>query len=160
MSAVPAYRFRPVRARDHAMLVRWRSFEHVHCWWGDPDPAEDSADARVARWIVSLRDRPFAYLQDYDVHGWPDHPFRHLPPGARGIDLFIGPPEMLGRGHGTGFIRQRLAGLFREGAPAVCVDPHPDNARAIAVYERAGFRVVGPPRDTRWGRMLPMEAWR
>jgi len=38
-------------------------------------------------------------------------------------------------------------------------DPHPDNARAIRAYEKAGFAAVSGPLDTRWGRAILMESW-
>lgn len=63
---------------------------------------------------------------------------------------------MIGLGHGSGLMAQRMRSLFAEGAPTIAVDPHPDNALAIAAYRRVGFEVFGPPRGTKWGRILPM----
>jgi aminoglycoside 6'-N-acetyltransferase len=40
----------------------------------------------------------------------------------------------------------------------VATDPHPDNARAIAACEKAGFRIAGNPVQSEWGLILPMEA--
>jgi aminoglycoside 6'-N-acetyltransferase len=50
--------------------------------------------------------------------------------------------------------------LFAAGAPAIGTDPHPENLRAIRAYEKAGFRVVSPAEETKWGRVIRMEAWR
>jgi len=142
------------------MLVEWRSNPHVRAWWSAAEPydAADLADPRVARWIVSNAGRPFAFIQDYTVHGWDDHPFAYLPTGSRGIDQYIGDPEMVGVGHGSAFIAMRMQALFAEGAPVIATDPHPDNARAIAVYRKLGFEPVGPPQETQWGLALPMLA--
>ena len=132
-------------------------------WWGPPedeDPADALADPHVRAWIVTAAGRPFAYAQDYDPHAWDAHPFAHLPAGSRGIDQYIGEPDMLDRGHGTAFVRQQCAMLFGEGAPAIGTDPHPDNARAIRAYQKAGFAVAGGPVETLWGRALLMESWR
>ena len=132
-------------------------------WWGEPDveDAEDTlADARVAMWIVEHGCRPFAYAQDYSPHDWADHPFAHLPPGARGIDQYIGEPDMVGRGHGSLFVRAHCDRLFAAGAPAIGTDPHPDNGRAIRAYEKAGFTIASEPLDTIWGRAILMERWR
>ena len=112
----------------------------------------------VSRRIVAHNGKPFAYMQDYSVHAEPDHHFAHLPPGSRGTDQYIGGPAMLGRGHGTALIRQRMAELFAAGAPALGTDPHPDNARAIAVYGKLGFLISGLPQQTPWGLVLPMLA--
>ena len=115
---------------------------------------------RVARWIVSMAGRPFAYMQDYTVHGWKDHPFFQLPEGCRGIDQFIGEPDMIEKGHGSAFIAERVKALFEEGAPVIATDPHPDNARAIAAYKKSGFREFGAPQETSWGPILPMKIGR
>ncbi|MES0862813.1 GNAT family N-acetyltransferase [Ruegeria sp. SCPT10] len=110
--------------------------------------------------MVSIDAKPFAYIQDYTVHGWPDHHFIDLPHGSRGIDQFIGPSDMVGLGHGTRFIGARMQALFQAGAPVIGTDPHPENARAIAVYKKLGFKALGPARETRWGLILPMVAAR
>ncbi|WP_415919806.1 GNAT family N-acetyltransferase [Tateyamaria sp. SN6-1] len=162
MSPTRRYRFRPVRRDDRDLLMRWQRADHVRRWWGTGDPLSDQdlADTRVARWIVSQDDRPFAYMQDYDVHGWADHHFAHLPAGSRGIDQYIGVADMLGAGHGPGFMNQHLHTLFAKGAPVIATDPHPENARAIAAYRKCGFAPAGPPQDTPWGRILPMTTQR
>ena len=160
---MPAYEFRPVTRDDLALLRDWRRRPHVIEWWGEPDvedPEETLADARVAMWMVAHDGRPFAYAQDYGPHDWPGHPFAHLPPGARGIDQYIGEPDMVGRGHGSCFVRAHCDRLFAAGAPAIGTDPHPDNARAIRAYEKVGFRKVSGPVDTRWGKAVLMECRR
>jgi aminoglycoside 6'-N-acetyltransferase len=153
--------FRRVTMMDLQLLESWQRTADVARWWGDDAPFEESdlGDSRIAMWIVSLKGRPFGYMQDYPVHAWEGHHFGYLPAGARGIDQYIGVPEMIGRGYGTAFIRQRLASLFAAGVPVVATDPHPDNSRAIAAYEKVGFEVVGPRQETEWGLILPMEAW-
>lgn len=144
------------------MIAAWQGQPHVRAWWDAATPydADDLADPRVARWIVETGGRSFAFMQDYTVHGWDEHHFAQLPPGSRGIDQFIGEAEMIGHGHGTAFIAARLWALFEAGAPVVATDPHPDNGRAIAAYRKVGFKVFGPPQDTRWGLILPMQATR
>lgn len=149
------YTFRRAIVSDLTCLNAWRQTAPVAEWWDDDFEADDLNDPRVAPWIVSL-DHPFAYIQDYDVHGWADHYFAHLPPGSRGIDQFIGVPDMLNQGHGATFIAMHVGHLFEAGAPMVATDPDPRNARAIAAYEKVGFKVSGPPKDTKWGRILPM----
>ena len=161
MTDTARYRFRAATMADLGLVARWLKAPHVSLWWSSDTPFDEEklADPRVSRWIVSLGERPFAYMQDYAVHGWPEHHFDYLPDGARGIDQYIGEADMIGKGHGTGFIGQRMRDLFGEGVPVLAVDPSPENTRAIAVYEKLGFRIVGPARDTPWGTILPMEAW-
>lgn len=160
MATTNQYSFRKVTLHDRDMLTGWRSNAHVREWWDPSEPYDEAAlaDPRVARWIVSYAERPFAFIQDYTVHGWEEHHFAHLPKGSRGIDQYIGDPEMVGVGHGSAFIAMRMQALFDEGAPVIATDPHPDNARAIAVYKKLGFEPFGPPQQTRWGLILPMLA--
>ncbi|WP_421723330.1 GNAT family N-acetyltransferase [Bauldia sp.] len=160
MPETKSYSFRQVTMRDVPLLMDWRSRPHIRRWWdaGEPYDQDEIDDPRVARWIVALDGRPFAFMQDYAVHGWEEHHFAHLPEGSRGIDQYIGEPEMIGRGHGSAFIANRMKDMFDAGAPVIATDPHPDNARAIAVYEKLGFRAVGSPRETAWGLILPMHA--
>ena len=157
----PTYAFRRAALADLPLLRSWTAQPHVREWWseGDPFDASDLASPLFAPWIVEAGGRPFAYMQDYAVHGFEaNHHLGFLPRGARGIDQFIGEPDMIGRGHGTGFIGARMRALFDGGAPAIGTDPHPDNARAIAVYAKLGFRVAGEPVETEWGLVLPMAA--
>jgi len=157
-----AYRMRPLQPADLALVSQWRAQPHVRRWWGDPgvEPEwEKLRDPRQALWIVELDRRPLGFIQDYDVHGWSPHPFDYLPPGSRGMDVFIGDPEALGQGHGAAFIRAHVDGLFRAGAPAVGIDPHPDNSAARRAFEKAGFSRVSGPVKTPWGTAVLMERW-
>lgn len=160
MTETRKYTFHKATPADLALLLEWQSRPHVRAWWDGPEPdnERDFEDPRVTRWIVKTGGRPIGYMQDYTVHGWDNHHFRELPKGSRGIDQFIGEPDMVGKGHGPAFIAQRLQRLFKEGAPVIATDPDPGNAQAIAAYRKAGFLEFGPPQDTPWGRILPMKA--
>jgi aminoglycoside 6'-N-acetyltransferase len=162
MMTARRYAFRKVTMGDLGLLMQWQAHPHVGEWWGSGDPydQDDLRDPRVSRWIVSVDGRPFAFMQDYSVHGWDDHHFAGLPHGSRGIDQYIGDPDMIGIGHGPAFIGARMQTLFDAGAPVIATDPHPENRRAIAVYARLGFKVSGPPQQTPWGVILPMLATR
>ena len=135
---------------------------HVVEWWGPPEVEPEAVklgDGRIDMWVIELAGRPFAFAQDYDPHAWTPHPFSHLPDGARGIDQYIGEPQMLGRGHGSAFVLEHCNRLFSAGAPTIGTDPHPDNVRAIRAYEKAGFVATSQPVETRWGRAILMERW-
>lgn len=157
------YTFRRADSSDLDLLNAWILEPEVARWWIDADglPApgfdEDylaEADTRV--WIVGLAGCPIAFLQDYDPHAWPGHHFAYLPTGSRGIDQFIGAPKLIGCGHGSRFITQFTNDLLAFGVPAIGTDPHPDNARAIRAYEKAGFVGHGETL-TDWGPAILME---
>lgn len=145
MSGNPkAYTFLPATAEDLPRLRAWLQTPQVVRWWGDPAEQfhlleEDLNDPRMVMWIVLFEGRPFAYVQDYAVHSWPQPHFEHLPAGSRAIDAFVGEPDMLGRGHGSAFLRLVAERLKAEGAPVVAIDPDVDNARARRAYAKAGF---------------------
>lgn len=162
MKTARKYEFRQITMDDLDLLMEWQARPHVREWWGSGEPydQEKISDPRVLRWIVSTDERPFAFMQDYTVHGWEDHHFAQLPKGSRGIDQYVGDPDMIGVGHGSAFISARMQALFDEGAPIITTDPHPDNKRAISVYKKLGFEPSGPRQETRWGLILPMLARR
>jgi aminoglycoside 6'-N-acetyltransferase len=139
------YAFRPMSAADLPLFQQWVAMPHVRQWWGDPDKefelvSEDLNHPSMQQFIVAANGRPFAYLQCYDPAAWPDNGLGQQPAGARGIDQFIGEPDMVGRGHGSSLIRTFVAGVLAQGAPRVITDPNPQNARAIKAYKKAGFR--------------------
>lgn len=157
------YTFRRMTEADLPMLRLWLQMPDWRLWWGDPEEelatlAADLHEPGMRLWIVEYGGEPFAFLQDYRVHEWADHPYRDLlPEGAYGIDQSIGLSEMLGRGHGSAFITQHVETLLADGAPCIVTDPHPKNARAIRAYEKAGFtRFCELQEAGDWGPVLLM----
>ncbi len=140
---MPACAFRAMRATDLPLVWRWLQTPNVSHWWGDPDEQYelvrgDLDHPDMDQFIVSLDDRPFAYLQCYRLSAW-NQGFGEHPAGTRGVDQFIGEPDLVGRGHGSQFIRQFVDEAFENGTPRVVTDPDPVNGRAIRAYEKAGF---------------------
>lgn len=142
------------------MLAQWLALPHVAEWWDDPETEiqhirEHMESISVEPLIVELSGRPIAYLQTYDPHLEDGHPYQDQPFGTLGIDLSIGPAEMLGLGHGSALLRQFVDQLFDEGVPRVIIDPDPTNSRAIRAYEKAGF-VAFDTRTSAYGPALMM----
>lgn len=73
------------------------------------------------------------------------------------MDVYIGELDLIGIGHGSSVVRQHVDHLMSCGAPAVGIDPHPENHAARRAFEKAGFKVVGGPVETRWNRAILME---
>lgn len=147
------YEFRPMTADDLPFIVEWLKKPHVMQWWGDTHEQFELVRADLEceamdQFVVGIEGRPFGYLQCYDPQVWPDNGLGDHPAGTRGIDQFIGEPDLVDRGHGSAFIRTYVEGLFAQQAPRVITDPDPSNARAIRAYEKAGFQqrdVVNTP---------------
>ena len=148
----PEYAFRPMAAADLPLIRRWLALPHVREWWGDPEQQYrlvrgDLEEPAMDQYIVSAMGSPLGYLQCYDVAAW-NSGFGAQPAGTRGIDQFIGEPDMIGRGHGSALIRRFVDDRLESGAPRVVTDPDPANLRAVRAYEKAGFerdRMVDTP---------------
>jgi aminoglycoside 6'-N-acetyltransferase len=143
---VPPYVFRPMTAADLPMIRRWLALPHVREWWGDPAEqyelvSGDLNEPAMDQFIVSTGGSDFGYIQCYDLTAW-NSGFGEQPAGTRGIDLFIGEPVMIERGHGSGLIRAFVDNKLAQGVPRMLTDPDPDNPRAIRAYEKAGFEKV------------------
>jgi aminoglycoside 6'-N-acetyltransferase len=138
--------------RDLALVRDWLARPHVREWWGDRDEqfglvSGDMNEPAMDQYIVSFKDVPFGYLQCYRLTDW-NICFGPQPDRTCGIDQMIGEAEMVGRGHGSAFIRAFIEDLIASGTPRVVVDPDPENTRAIRAYEKAGFtrdRLVDTP---------------
>jgi aminoglycoside 6'-N-acetyltransferase len=139
-----AYTFRPMSADDLPVIRRWLEMPHVSEWWHDPAEqfelvSGDLAHPDMAQFIVAADEKEFAYLQCYNVNAW-NTGFGPQPEGTRGLDQFIGEASMVGRGHGSAFVRAFADQLLAAGTPRLVIDPAPANAQAIRSYEKAGFR--------------------
>ena len=148
----PDYVFRPMSSGDLSWIRRWLETPEVRRWWGRPDEqyalvSGDLDHPDMDQFIVSVDGHPFGYLQCYALTTW-NQGFGQHPLKTRGIDQFIGVSDMIGRGHGSGFIRQFVEDLLTSGIPRVVTDPDPDNGRAVRAYAKAGFeseRLVETP---------------
>jgi aminoglycoside 6'-N-acetyltransferase len=139
----PDYVFRPMTSADLPLVRCWLALPHVVEWWGDPDEqyalvSSDLDEPAMDQYIVSMAGNPFGYLQCYDLTAW-NSGFGTHPKGTRGIDLFIGEPDMIERGHGSALIRTFVDDRLKDGAPRIVTDPDPANHRAVSAYEKAGF---------------------
>lgn len=118
------YRFSPEQARAHYR------------------PRVIGADpVRVA--FLVWQGRAVGFLQYYEV---PDPMDYQLSPdevdkeGLWALDLFIGEPELWGKGHGRAFITLIVTHLLESrGARCVLIDPFVGNTRAIRAYQACGF---------------------
>jgi RimJ/RimL family protein N-acetyltransferase len=133
--------------RDAPLMHHWLRRPHVAAWWHDPPSLEEIVSEYVTGptvdpYIVHFDGRPIGFIQSYVAATtgdgwWPEI----TDPGVVGIDQFIGEASLVGQGIGTAMVRAFVARLFDDSrVTMVQVDPHPDNARAIRCYEKAGFR--------------------
>jgi aminoglycoside 6'-N-acetyltransferase len=126
----------PVRAEHTDRLRELRAAPEVARWW---DPAPDG-------WPLDREPdlEKLALLVDGEVVGYvqfweePDPAGRHAD-----VDIFVGPAAQ-GRGLGTEAMRTVVRHLIEDrGHHRITLATSVDNARAIHVYEKVGFRKVG-----------------
>jgi aminoglycoside 6'-N-acetyltransferase len=148
----PVYAFQPMTLDDLPMIRRWLGTPEVARWWGEPDEqyalvSGDLDHPDMDQFIVTTDDRAFGYIQCYALSAW-NQGFGPQPLAARGVDQFIGEPGMIGRGHGSAFIRQFGDSLLTSGIPRLVTDPDPENVHAVRACAKAGFqgeRVIETP---------------
>ncbi len=140
-----AYALRRFVAADLPMMAVWLETPAIREWWGDPVDelafvTGDLGNLLVDQQIGALGQRPFAYLQSSPCAVWGAPQFAAFPDEARAVDICVGVPDLIGRGHGAAILRLYARSLIAQGAPSVVIDPAPDNERAVRAYRRAGFR--------------------
>ena len=132
---------RPVAPGDREGLRAILAEPSVARWWGVTASPGQAADD----WLAPDEDTTvFAIVVDGELVGSiqaseePDPDYRHA-----GLDLFLTTASQ-GRGLGPDAIRTVARWLFDErGHHRLTIDPSAANTRAIAAYERVGFRRVG-----------------
>ena len=147
--------YRPLQARDLPLMADWLNRPHLRRFYQREPISELAVAAKYGPRIrgetptlsslALLDDEPLGYLQCYRIAAWPDWQATIGVEQGVSIDLFIGEPQLVGRGIG----RRMLGGYVDE----VAFARHPDeqlcwigheleNASAIACSLAAGFAPV------------------
>ncbi|HWL41375.1 MAG TPA: GNAT family N-acetyltransferase [Ilumatobacter sp.] len=167
---------RPATSADVALLIQWSLRPHViratsddpgatAAWeganWADEVAKRDVLGADVYEILIAEADgRPIGMVALHDAHREPSHYWGDIEPGVRALDIWIGEPDQLGRGHGTEMMRQAIDRSFAHpAAHAIVIDPLASNTAAIRFYRRLGFVDVGE-RDFDDDRCLVMRLHR
>ena len=167
---------RPMQLSDVPLLECWDRQPHViAATTDDPSATKAFGDtywpdelALVAPdyryYIAELGDRAIGALQIIDPHTEPTHYWGEIEPNLRAIDIWIGSPDDLGKGHGEQMMRQAFQLCFSEvDITAIVIDPLASNARARRFYRRLGFVEEGRCMfgdDDCLVHRLTREAWR
>ncbi len=161
MPSEHGYSFRPMTRADLPLVAGWLAQPHVARWWDDAGTSLAHIEEHlgpadsVEPFLILMDERPIGYMQSYDIHAEADHPSRDQPAGTIGIDLSIGEPDLVGKGHGPRALDAFVRRLFDAGAPRAVIDPDPANAAAVRAYDKAGF-VPLDERHTVYGHALLM----
>ena len=96
------YAFRPMQAADLPLVRGWLAAPHVARWWGDPDEqfglvSEDLNHPSMAQFIVASDEAVCLSAMLRSDRVAEQRHLGALPDGVRGIDQFIGEPDMIER---------------------------------------------------------------
>lgn len=144
--------FRPLAEGDLPLVETWLRREHVARWWRD-DLARQIAelgagiagDDAAEYFLIGLEGRSIGLIQTYLAS---DHPawdaVVRVGPGVAGVDLFVGEPELIGRGLGPRVLAEFVRDVvFADPAvTAVVATVEEPNRRSWRAFEKAGFRHV------------------
>ena len=140
----PRVTLRPVEEADVPALLAILREPAVARRWSTPDDEEDSAllrgegaseGERLTTFVIACAGARIGW-----ICGWEklEPEYRHA-----GIDIVLSTAHQ-GKGYGPEAIRLVCRFLFDvQGHHRITIDPAADNARAIAAYEKVGFRRVG-----------------
>lgn len=149
------------RAREQRIVFRGvdieRDVDQLQVWLADPDVqpwydegeltrkrllAKFAPEPHMRRFIFSIDDIPAGYLQAYRLSDEPEYMEQlDQTEDAGAMDLFIGNEAFRNSGWGTHILRAALERvIFGEmDCDLAMIAPDPENARAVASYERAGY---------------------
>jgi RimJ/RimL family protein N-acetyltransferase len=133
------FTFKLVEQNQQLLIQNWIAQKHIKEWLhgdGLQNLLEDlersfKGTSWGQHWIAYDNDIPFAYLLTSEEGK-----------DAITLDLFICDLNYLGKGLSAQMIQEFLISQFSN-KKEVLIDPEATNTRAIHVYEKAGFRIIG-----------------
>ncbi len=136
---------------DVELLVAWDQDADVAAALGGPGarwydwPTELERDVPWRELLIAEEnDRPVGFVQLTDAREEESHYWgTDVGDDIWAVDIWIGSPSDRGRGLGAQVMHLACERAFgRQGARSVLVDPKVTNHRAIAFYQKLGFRPV------------------
>lgn len=135
----PNFRFAPAKPSQRALLHQWFEQKHILEWMHGVGLQNTlnglekffQQKSNTTYWIGYANEAPFAFLIT-------------SPEGddAATLDLFICDLNYLGKGFAAPMIKEFLIGHFSH-VKKVLIDPEATNERAIHVYQKVGFKIIG-----------------
>lgn len=133
------FKFKPIEVKDRTLLHEWLRQKHIAKWihgvglQSTLNGIESFLEGKTKTtyWIGYENNTPFAFLIT-------------SPEGddATTLDVFICDLNYLGKGLAVPMIQEFLMTHF-SAMKRVLIDPEATNKRAIHVYQKAGFKIIG-----------------
>ncbi|MEM1282442.1 MAG: bifunctional GNAT family N-acetyltransferase/class I SAM-dependent methyltransferase [Chlamydiota bacterium] len=146
------FSFREIKDTDRNLVHNWLTKAYVAKWFygeglantlrGIDDFIKGMTDTKY--WLACDRDKPFAFLITSLVKKPEDELSKWSVAEGTTItlDMLIGEEEYLGKKLSDNLIKEFLSSQFPE-VEEVLIDPEASNSRAVHVYEKVGFQILG-----------------
>ncbi|GAB4229200.1 MAG: hypothetical protein Tsb0021_06900 [Chlamydiales bacterium] len=146
------FTFRTVNENDRTLVHSWLTKPHVAKWFygdglantlkGIDDFIKRVTDTKY--WLACDKDKPFAFLITSLVKKPEDELSKWSVAEGTTItlDMLIGEEKYLGKKLSDIIIKEFLSSQFPE-VEEVLIDPEASNSRAVHVYEKVGFQILG-----------------
>lgn len=157
MSSIPCFKFKIIDQTQQALVYNWLHKPHVATWFygkglqntlNHVDEFVHAAQVSNIHgsqyWLAYDNATPFAFLITSLIHKPGDELTSWcLENGqAMTLDMLIGDTNYLGQGIAHHVIQEFLLSQFSH-VVEVLIDPEASNTRAVHVYEKAGFKIIG-----------------
>ncbi len=134
-----SFNFEPAKPSQRTLIHEWLAQTHIKEWIHGVGLQNTlnglekffQGESSTTYWIGCEKDIPFAFLIT-------------SPEGddATTLDLFICNLNYLGKGNAVQMIHEFLISKFSH-VKKFLIDPEATNAKAIHVYQKAGFKIIG-----------------
>lgn len=167
-----AITFKPLNESHFPLLLKWLESPHVKKWWVQDVTytiglvrekyssyvkgykLEGGVQKPIQAFIIYSDQNPVGYIQIYNAYDFPrSKPLLGLPSNLGAFDIFIGEAAALQQGLGSKAILEFLR-LHGNQYSYIFADPDSNNLSAIKCYEKAGFKMISEPQDTKEAWML------
>jgi RimJ/RimL family protein N-acetyltransferase len=157
------FTFRPVIASQQTLIHGWLKQDYIQEWihgaglqntltgltkfieyYATTQKIDRTSDL-TQHWIGYEGDYPFVYLLTSNVlkeEASEYAKYRETDGLAITLDIFICDQQYLGKGLATQVIKEFLMSQFSD-VSEVFIDPEQENKKAVHVYQKTGFQVVG-----------------
>lgn len=145
---------RELEAKDKYLIAKWLSDPSVLEYYEGRDNPFDLEkvnekfyvhENNLVRCMVEYDEVEIGYIQYYDLDDEERNLYGYdeISESIYGMDQFIGEVDYWNKGIGTALVKSMVAYLIDEKqADKVVMDPQTWNERAIACYEKCGFKKV------------------